>query len=586
MEVPSLLISQSPNFERRDESSAGLTLADTKARGADIVVKTLEDEGVELVVGISGHTVFEIADAVSNSAKIHSFHAGLEAGGAFIAEGYNRVKGRSAAVVIGPARGAPMIIGALASSNLDSVPLVAIVGSSSLNHDSKNPLQVMPVSEMASHVVKWSTRVTDGNSLADSLHSAFRVAQSDRPGAVVVEIPYNLAVERHEGGRSLRSAALISGCRAQGDLGAIERAVQLLKTAKRPAILAGGGVTMAEAHQELRELAEFLGVPVSSTANGRGTFPMDHHLAIGGSGVFGWQCANQILDEADVLLAIGCRFAEFGYAQQWSIPARWQLIHIDIDPAEVGKIYPPEVGIIGDARIVLRDLLRSAQETLTAGQFLHTDWQEYVQQLKDDWLLQLSGMVNESAQGIHPGRFFHELREVLPREGRLFVEPTCVGQWALQVFDSYGPKRQFLAGGYGQLGWAIPAALGAKLAEPSRPVVAVSGDWGFQYAVAELGTMLRENVSLVSIVFDEGYQLWSKQTQELSFDGRVVWTNQKNPDFVKLAESLGLKAVRIDAPEDLQPTLRKVLGAGEPCLVSVRIDPSIPSPATGQLCFR
>ncbi|MCL5961724.1 MAG: thiamine pyrophosphate-binding protein [Chloroflexi bacterium] len=556
----------------------------TKVRGAEAVIKTLEAEKVDLAVGVIGHAAFEMADALLDS-SIKNFHPTLEYCGAHIAEGYNRLAGRAAAVVMGTAASAPMIISGLANASLDSVPMVGIVGTTSTRHDNKNPMQLTPAAEMARPLVKWSTKITQGELIPEVLHMAFRLANSGRPGPVLVEIPYDMTVDKFSLELPQPSSGRASPAGRQIDRRSIERAVALLNTAKRPAILSGGGVLMAGAESEIKELAEYLTAPVSTSVTGRGVISQKHELSVGQSGVFGARCANQILDEADVLLAVGHRFAEFSYAQQWTIPAQWKLIHIDIDQTEVGKVFQPAVGIAGDAKEVLRELLAEVKREVSRGTGAG-EWFNRCQDLKKKWQAELTGMCHGGGSRIAHGEFMQELRRTLPDEALLFCEPTSTTVWAQQAFETYLPRTFHFCGGYAHIGWAFPAAMGAKLARPEKQVVSISGDWTFHYSIPEIPTALKENIPVVCIVFDDGTQVVNKQFQIGAFDGRTAWVDQKNPDFVKLADAFGMKATRIERAEDIRAAVEEALAANQPYMLVANIDPTTPLPGTGKLDLR
>ena len=551
-------------------------------RGADAVVKALQAEGVELVVGTIGHTTFDLADALIDS-RINNFHPAVEYGGAFIAEGFNRVRGRVKAIVTGTAASGPPIICGLTNANADSIPLVAIVGGDSLLLEPNNVTQSNPSAAMAAPAVKAVNRVLRGEMIPDAIRKAFQAASSGRHGCALIEMPYNLMTEKFEYDSRQFASIEPDVTRVRGDQSAIVRAAELLRGAKRPAILAGGGVTASGAEKALRDFAEFANIPVSVTTTARGAFPDDHNLGLGHSGVFGSRCANKALDEADVLLAIGCRFSELGYAQSWSIPATWELIHVDIDSKELGRTYQPKVGIVGDARVVLEDILEVARSSFRPRDLKHDEWCRHVQQLRSSWIHELDEMLQQPTDGVHPGRFFREIRQVLRPDAALCTEPTQVMEWALQCFDTPSPNTHLSPAGWASIGWAVPVALGVKLAFPERQVVSVSGDWAFLYNIAELSTVQKLGLPVVCVVFDDRAQLCNMGYQVAAFGkDRTPWTRHKNPDFTQLGQAFGLNTARIESHADIRPVINRAINSGEPYLVSVKIDPAVGEPATGR----
>ena len=322
------------------------------------------------------------------------------------------------------------------------------------------------------------------------------------------------------------------------------------------------------------------------TTTAKGAFPDDHPLTLGHSGVFGWRCANEALNDADVLLAIGCRFGELGYAQQWAVPANWKLIHVDIDSNEIGRSYDPEVGVVGDAKLVLEDMIDAARDSFQSGPPQRGQWTAHIQELKQQWFDELGKMLQQPTDGVHPGRFFKNLRQVLPQDGLLVTEPTQVMQWALQCFDTTQTKTHLSPAGWGSLGWAVPAVLGAKLAEPDKKAVSVSGDWAFHYNMSELATVERLGLPVVCVVFDDNAQLCNVGFQAFAYgEKRTPWSSHKNPDFTKLGDAFGLNTARIETDADVKPVMEKALNSSEPWFVSARIDPAIGAPATGGVSF-
>jgi len=557
-------------------------------RGADAVVKILEAEGVDRVWGTIGHASFELADALLQSDQIITDHATLEYAGVFMAEAYNKAHGRVKSVVMGTAASGLMIISGIANSFLDSVPMVAIVGSHNTNADHKSPMQYAPSAALAAPVTKWSNRVIRGDSIPEVIRKAFRIANSGRPGPVVIELPLNLAVEKFEYKTSDFDYQIQPKERPRGDAGRVQQSINLLLEAKRPAILAGGGVVSSGAFNELKELVEYLGVPVATTAQAKGAVGWGHEQCLGNTGVFGSKYANQILNEADVLLSIGCRFAEFGYSEQWSIPAQWKLIHVDIDSNEIGKIFNPAVGINGDAKAVLIDMLEAAKDSFKPQHFKDTEWYRHAQDLRNKWPAELEQMITtcESSECIHPGRFFQELRKVLQPDAMILTEPTSVEQWALQCFSTDLPNTHFSPNGYAHIGWAVPSAVGAKLAEPQRQIVSISGDWSFHYSIPDIPTVLKTGAPVINVVFNDSMQICNVFFQQACFgDKSRTWVDQQNPDFQKLAESFGIKSAQINTVEEIQPVFEKALSADEPFLVEVKIDSKIGGPAVGKLDF-
>ncbi|MCL5958609.1 MAG: thiamine pyrophosphate-binding protein, partial [Chloroflexi bacterium] len=443
------------------------------------------------------------------------------------------------------------------------------------------PLQDTPVAEMCRPFTKFSFRIDNPTVIPSIVQRAFRLAQQGRPGPTVVEIPFDLCVNKTKVKIPPASQAAEPLGKIPPDPRQIERAIALLASAKRPVILAGGGVVIAGASAELRELSDYLQLYVATSSTGKGSISEDSPLALGDAGTMGWKCSKEALDEADVVLAIGYRFSEFGYIQQYSVDPDWKLIHADADPAEIGKVLPATVGIVGDAKLVLQAIVAEAKAKLKKGQFADTEWSKKLANSRSTWLAELEEKMADDHSPISPYRLVRDIRAVLPENGVFLTDCGNNQCWGIHAFRTRQPKTFLHPGGYGHLGWAFPAAMGVKLAAPDRPVVAFTGDGGFHYSLHELGTAVEQDIPVVIVVLNDGKLNTNRQVQQFMFDNRVVWTEFKNPDFVKLAESFGAGARRVENPADIKAAVAEGLNSGKPFLVDAVIDSSVVFPATG-----
>ena len=549
--------------------------------GAKAVVEVLKNAGVKLVVGYIGHGVHEYADVLMDTPGIKSIYSRTEGTGVTIADGYNRIAGRPEAVCIFHPNGMVSALYQTAEAWFDSVPLVLISGNVHSAHKGRGALQETPVAEIFRPFTKWAYRVERGDMLPFALEHAFKVAGSGRPRPVLVEIPYDLSVEEQEVQITPPEKLKQMIGRVYGpEREQIRKAAQLLVEAKKPAILAGGGVAISGASEPLMELATLLGAPVATSAMGKGCIPDDHELAVGVAGVTGWKNANDILKEkADVVLVIGYRFAEWGLAQQYFYwKPKFKMIHADIDPEEIGRNFPVDLGIVGDAKSILQELIEEIKKTSSKKDYHSNDWFKECSHDKEVFVANLTERMTSSQSPSSPYRIIHDIREVAGRDAIIVTD--CGNNQAFSIASSltYKPKTFLTPGGYGELGFSFPAALGAKLASPKCSVVAITGDGGFHYSFHELGLAAKENIAVVVCVFNDGYLNANRQLQRRSYQGRECWVELNNPDFVKLAESFGIKGTKVENPSELKPMLSKALATNEPYVLDIKIDDMVLGP--------
>lgn len=549
--------------------------------GAKAVVETLKSNGVELVIGMTGHTVMEVADALAKDGSIKTVYPRSETNGTFMAYGYNKVRNGPKSVCLWHVAGVPHAAPGVMTAYADSVPMVILGGNVTSDALGKRDFQDTPTAEMFAPMTKWSHRVKGGADLPRDLSKALLLAGTGRPGPVMLDVPFDFFVEKAE---IEISSAPVRPSAPSGDPAAIARACDALLSAKKPVILAGGGVVTADAGAELLEVAEMACLPIASGRSAsKGVVSEDHPLALGTSGSFGWPIANEYLREADCWLAIGTTFSQIAM-QDWSVPAPATLIHVDIDPAEIGKIYKPTVGIIGDAKLVLaqiRDHLR-AKTNAAKNYRTHPRFAE-IDERGNTWRAALDAMTASSASPINPFRVMRELNAALPPDGIVTGGAGNNGEFAVHALKSFQPLTFLLSQKYSAVGCSFPIALGAKLAAPDRPVVCIEGDGGAHYNVTELATAVKENIPVVLIVMNDGHLNANRQISGVLFEGKQVWTELNNPDWVALAKSMGAEAERVDDPGEIGAALRRGLKSGKPYLIDMIIDPNVRCPITGKL---
>jgi len=533
-----------------------------KLNGAQIICKLLERQGIQVLSGIPGGAILPLYDALYDSPIRHVL-ARHEQGAGFIAQGMARVTGRAAVCLGTSGPGATNLLTAIADAKLDSVPLVAITGQVAKSLLRTDAFQEVDTFGLTLPITKHSFMVMNTAELLDVIPRAFAIAQSGRPGPVVVDVPKDVFLGECdvETWPAPGVAAPVQGCPQE----AVTRMAALLAKAKRPVLYIGGGVIGANAGELVLELAQRIGAPVATTLMGLGAVPCDHPLSLGMLGMHGAPFTNYILDEADLLVAIGARFDDraTGLASRFCQHA--EIIHIEIDPCELDKIKPANVSVAGDAGAVLRQLLPAiAPQDRSA-------WLGRVCELKAAHPLQIP----KRARGMHPLEFCKTLGELLPPDA---IVSTDVGQhqmWMAQCYPVRRPRTYLTSGGLGTMGFGLPAAIGGALAAPGRRAVCVTGDGSILMNVQELATLAELNLDLTVIVLNNNRLGMVRQQQELFYRKRYAASVfERQPDFVALARAFGLRALELGGVEDIRSALTEALAHPGPCLLNLPIDPA------------
>ncbi len=528
--------------------------------GAQALVAALAAEGVEVVFGLPGVHSMPIYDALYRHPGIRHIGVRHEQAAAFMADGYARSTGRVGVCLTTTGPGAANTVAALAESYSSSSPVLEIttqIASAVLDknkgvlHDTRDQLGMFRA------VTGWNKRVESFDDIPGTVHEAFSRMRSGRARPVVIEIPVDLLAEDGE----LAIAPPAEGTSPEAAEADISAAVEALAASQAPVIWAGGGAIAAGADGVLLELAELIGAPVMTTYKGKGAIPEDHPLSLGNwaSSGEGRDMLQGLLDGADLTLAVGTRFSAVSTGD-WSLRFPQPLVHVDIDAAEIGKNYHAQIGVVGDSRAVLEEILRRLRER---GVVAGVSRVEEVAALRD--------AVREIVAASQPGRLevVEALRSVLPRDAILVCDMTMVAYLASRHFRAYQPRGFLYPAGFGTLGYAFPAALGARVAWPERPVVAVCGDGGFVMGCQELATAVEHGICLPVLVFNDGGYGVLRLMQDFRYDGRRIGVDLHAPDFVALAKAFGADGLKVTTLEDLGPALERALAADGPTVIEV-----------------
>ena len=556
----------------------------TNLTGGQIVARALKEYGVEYVAGIPGHGIWSLTDAfLDDESRIPFLHVFHEQSAVHIADGYFRVTGRPMAAITSIGAGASNTIIGLATAYTDSTSVLVITGGPPTHMRGHGLLQELErftanaFPRVAEAVSKRHWEVRRVEELPFVMQRAFSSMLTGRPGPVHIELPMDVQAEAADVSVHDLAARLPIGT-TRPDPAAIAAAVDLLVSAERPAIVVGGGTITGGAAAEVLALAERWRIPVVTTWNGKGAFPEDHELFAGSVGQTGTPVGNAIAANADVVVAVGCRFTDWSassYAQgvSFSFPPA-KLIHIDIDPQEIGKNYPAAVGILANAK----DAVGEIERGLPAEAPERSAYLAELAGLKADWESKLATRRDSDRFPFTSQRPLGALRKVLPRDAIIVAGSGNTQGAVKQTFPVYEPRTHLTAGGFSSMGWAIPAAIGAKLGAPERTVVCVLGDGDFLMTAQEIGLTVMHDLPVVFVVQNNA-GFMSIRGGQRKLMGRHVGTEFNRPDgtpyapdFKALGEAFGLASWRVESDAELEDVLRQAVEAGRPALVEVPTD--------------
>ena len=531
--------------------------------GSEAMCEALLDEGVEYLFGYPGGAIMPFYDALPDYPLRHILTRHEQAA-AHAADGYARATGRVGVVVATSGPGATNLVTGLATAQMDSVPLVAITGQVGRPALGKDSFQETNVMGMTLPFTKHSFLVEDPDELYPTMRRAFEIARSGRPGPVLVDVPKDVqfAACNHNGYRRLREAP------APVESPGLERSAMLLRSATRPIILAGHGVTLSGAEMELRLLAERTGIPVVTTLLGISAFPEDHPLYLGWPGMHGQASVNRAIDRSDLLFAVGMRFDDriTGAAHKFAPNAK--IVHIDVDPAELGKVVKPTVGIAADAKAAMRSIL-GYLDTAPAGSANCAEWREEISRTQEP-----ERRREESARGEHgPIRIMRAIKGAAGPELRLVTDVGQHQMWAARFFEFTKANSHITSGGLGTMGFALPAAMGVAFAFPDEPVWVVAGDGGFQMNIQELATIRDFGLNIKVAVLNNGYLGMVRQWQQFFHNRRYSETPITGPDYEQLTAAYGLTGRTVREGDDVEGAVRWAQGQEGCTILDFHIDP-------------
>jgi len=526
-------------------------------KGSQIMIECLKKEGVDIIFGYPGGTIMPFYDALYDEPEIKHILTRHEQGAAHAADGYARATGKVGVCVSTSGPGATNLVTGIATANMDSVPMVAFTGQVPTQLIGTDAFQEADITGITAPITKHNYLVNDVKKLAYTIKEAFYIASTGRPGVVVIDLPKDVLVNEAEFHYPKRISLMGYKLVKSGNISQVKMAAKEIMAAKRPVIISGGGVIMGDACEELDALVKKCNIPVTTTLMGKGSFDERSDFSLGMIGMHGTAYSNYAICEADLIISLGTKFSDrvTGKISEFAPHAR--LIHIDIDPAEIGKNVGVDIPIVGDVKETLKDLAELVTEKG------HDEWLERIA----DWKAK-HPLVSFNPDVLNPQFIINSIYEETGGDAIIVTEVGQNQMWAAQYFTYSKPRTFLSSGGLGTMGYGFPAAIGAKAAFPDRAVFDIAGDGSIQMNIQELATSVREDLDVNIIILNNSYLGMVRQWQELFYDKRYASTHLKgNPDFVKLAEAYGAKGRRVEEKKDFVPALKDALNSGSTYLL-------------------
>jgi acetolactate synthase-1/2/3 large subunit len=533
-----------------------------KKTGAEILCESLIEEGVDVIFGFPGGVLLPLYDTFPEYPQLRHILVRHEQGAAHAADAYARVSWKTGVCLATSGPGATNLVTGIANAYMDSVPIVAITGQVATPFVGKDAFQEVDITGITLPITKNNYLLLDAKDVASVVKEAFYLARTGRPGPVLIDIPKDVFMGKTD---HVQAEINLPGYKPKlvGHPAQIKKAAELINKAEKPLIIGGRGILISRAFSEVKELAEKGQIPIVTTLLGIGSFPETHVLNFGWLGMHGMMYANHAVDNADTIIAIGMRFDDRATGIVSSFAPKARIIHIDIDPAEIGKNVRVNVPIVGDVKTVLADLNTQINK---AG---HMEW---INQL-DQWRQEHPALEVRDTSALIPQYVIRQIYEAT--KGNAIIA-TGVGQnqmWAAQYFYFDKPNSLVSSGGLGTMGFELPGAIGAKVGSPNDTVWCIAGDGGFQMTMQELGTIAQEDLNIKIAIINNGYLGMVRQWQELFHGRRYVGTVLSGPDFVKIAEAYGIPGIRVTDKAEVPAAIEKAMAHNGAFLLDFVVEP-------------
>ena len=533
-------------------------------KGSELLIKKLKENGTTTIFGYPGGVLLPFYDALCES-DIDHILVRHEQAAVHAADGYSRASGKIGVCLATSGPGATNITTGIATAHMDSSPIIALTGQVATNLIGKDVFQEVDTLGITMPISKHNFQPRTMEQIAEYVDKAFYIASTGRPGPVVIDLPNN-TLKEDVNIEDIHPDTQTPGYKPtkKGNIKQIKKAIEIINTSQKPIILAGGGVILSNASVELVKFATLTNIPIATTLMGKGSISEDHELSLGMIGMHGIESTNIALTECDCLIAIGCRFSDRSVSNITDYAPNATKIQIDVDPAEIGKTIPIDVPIVGDAKITLNEFIKKVQISN------RPTWTKHLMQIKKE----KEPKINYDTVPLKPQETIKEIMEAVTPTT---IVSTDVGQnqmWMAHYYKTKNPRTFISSGGLGTMGFGLPAAIGAQVAKPEENVLAVVGDGGFQMVSQELATIDEYDLPIVTCVLNNRYLGMVYQWQVLYYNERISQTKLKpTPDFVKLAQSYGVRGERVEKPGELRETIENALKSREATVIDVVIDP-------------
>ncbi|MDX1829364.1 MAG: biosynthetic-type acetolactate synthase large subunit [Lutibacter sp.] len=554
----------------------------TKISGAEAVIKCLLEEGVNLVYGYPGGAIMPVYDELFKyKNQLHHVLTRHEQGATHAAQGFARVTGKTGVVFATSGPGATNIVTGIADAQIDSTPLVCITGQVASHLLGSDAFQETDIVGISTPVTKWNYQITKASEIPEILAKAFYIAKSGRPGPVLVDITKDAQFEEVD--FSYKKCEKIRSYKAVPKLNIekIQEAANLINNAKKPFIVWGQGVILGKSEKEFKDFIEKTDIPSASTVLGLSALETKHRLNVGMVGMHGNYAPNVLTNECDVLIAIGMRFDDRVTGNLNTYAKQAKIIHFEIDPSEIDKNVKTDVAVIGNVKETLTEILKFVDKGN------HKNWlNEFTKLYQIEYETIIKNQFNPTKNGLTMGEVVNKINKETKGDAIIVSDVGQHQMFACRYADFITTRSNVTSGGLGTMGFALPAAIGAKMGQPNREVIAVIGDGGYQMTIQELGTILQTNVAVKIVVLNNSFLGMVRQWQELFFDKRYASTIMTNPDFVKIAEGYGIEANRVESRGDLNSAIQKMIASKSSYFLEVVIEkednifPMIPTGAS------
>ncbi len=558
------------------------TVKTERITGCEAIIKCLIAEGVDILYGYPGGAIMPVYDELFKyQDQIHHVLTRHEQGAAHAAQGYARISGRVGVAMATSGPGATNLITGIADAQIDSTPLVCITGQVFSHLLGSDAFQETDIVGISTPVTKWNHQITKASEIPEVLAKAFYIAKSGRPGPVLIDITKDAQLEtfdfKYEKCTGVRSYDPVP----KTDINTVKAAAELINNAKKPMIVWGQGVILGKAEEELKAVVEKSGVPAAWTILGASAIPTSHPLNVGMVGMHGNYAPNKLTNECDVLIAIGMRFDDRVTGDLKTYAKQAKIIHLDIDPAEINKNVKVDIAVLGDAKESLSLLL----EELTP-----KSYDAWLTEFKDLYAIEYEAVIKDDLlpekEGLTMGEVLKEINTYSNGDAAIVSDVGQHQMIACRYAEFNHSKSNITSGGLGTMGFALPAAIGAKMAEPHREVVAIIGDGGYQMNIQELGTIFQQKVPVKIVVLNNEFLGMVRQWQQLFFDKRYASTEMTNPDFVTIAKGYHIEAKRVTKREELADAVKEMIASKSSYFLEVCVEkednvfPMIPSGAS------